>query len=93
LIEASTSFTNILAWGCIFLHYSDLTNPNSVSFRKNSQILMGYCKNCWGNCEILHWLLIVLCLIQFHWWNCSFSDILSIVIISVFMCGHIVCHH
>ena len=45
LIEAATSFTNILIWGCILLHYSDLTSPKCVSFKKNSLILLGYCEN------------------------------------------------
>ena len=45
LIEAATSFTNILIWGCILLHYSDLTSPKCVSVRKFSLILLGYCEN------------------------------------------------
>jgi hypothetical protein len=93
LIEAATSFMNILIWSGILLHYSDLVSPNCVSFRKISQILLGHYKNCWGNSGIFHWLLIVLWLIRFHWLNCSFSDIMSIVIRLFFICGHIVCHH
>ena len=41
MIEAASSFTNILIWGCILLHYSDLTSPKCVSFRKFSLILLG----------------------------------------------------
>ena len=79
LIEAATSFTNILIWGCALLHYSDLTSPKCVFFRKFSLILLGYCENFRGNCGIFHWLLTVPWPIQFHWWDCSFSDKLSIV--------------
>ena len=50
LIEVATSFTNILIWGFILLHYSDLTSPKCVSFRKLSLILLSYCENFRGNC-------------------------------------------
>ena len=66
LIEAATSFTNILILGCILLHYSDLASPNCVSFRTISHILLGHYENCRGDCGICHWLLIVLGLIRFH---------------------------
>ena len=79
-MEAATSFTNILIWGCILLNYSDLASSNCVSFQKKSHILLGHCESCWGNYGIFHRLIIVFVLIRFHWWNCSFYDILSIVI-------------
>jgi hypothetical protein len=79
LIEASTSFTNLLIWGCILLPYSDLTSPKCVSFRKISLILLGYWQNFRGNCGTFHWLLTVLWPIQLHRWDCLFCDKLSIV--------------
>ncbi len=93
LIEAATSFSNLLTWGCILLQFSDYTNPNCVSFRKISLTLLGYCENFRGNCGNFHWLLIMLWPKQFHCWNCLFSDKLSIVIRVVFIGWHIVCHH
>ena len=58
-IETATSFTNILIWGCIILHYSNLTSPKCISFRKFSLILLGYCENFRGNCGTFHWLLAI----------------------------------
>jgi len=45
LIEAATFFTDILILGCILLHYSDLTSPKCVSFRKFSLILLACYEN------------------------------------------------
>ena len=51
-------FMNMLIWGCILLHHSDLASPNFVSFGNFSHILPSHCENFWGNCEFVigYWL-------------------------------------